>query len=238
MNYDRYVPPKILEEIRKIDLLTYLKNYEPNELVQIDERNYSTRSHDSVIISKGLWHRFSTDVGGKSALDYLIKVYNWDFKKAANYLWEKINIQKPVIEVPKKYDYPKKISIPKRDKTNDKVIEYLEKRGIDESIINFCIIHNLIYQEEKTENVVFLGYDNDNNIRYAMMRSTGKNRIVREASGSDKRYSFNLLSTIKSEKVHLFESSIDLLSYATLLKMSGYRWNENNLISLRTEFMK
>lgn len=52
-----------------------------------------------------------------------------------------------------------------------------------------------------------------------------------EASGSDKRYSFSI-STPGSGTVHLFESAIDLLSYATLVKQNGGSWNREHLVSL------
>lgn len=233
----KYVPKDVVNELKKIDLLTYLKNYEPNELVKLDRQNYSVRSHDSVIINNGLWHRFSTNYGGKCALDYFIKVNNWDFLYAVNYLLDKVKIQKPVIYFPKKNNIRKVFKIPKREKNNKKAIEYLKNRGIDEEIINYCIRNKLIFQEKYLENVIFLGYDNLGNIKYAMRRSINDNEhiIKGEVGGSNKKYTFRLLSNSKKyiKNVHLFESAIDLLSYATLLKMSGYSWNESNLISLR-----
>ena len=36
----------------------------------------------------------------------------------------------------------------------------------------------------------------------------------------------------KQRKVHLFESAIDLLSYATLQKMDGQDWRAEHLLSL------
>lgn len=41
-------PKEVIEKIKEIDLLTYLENYEPYELVKINERMYSTREHDSL----------------------------------------------------------------------------------------------------------------------------------------------------------------------------------------------
>lgn len=67
-------------------------------------------------------------------------------------------------------------------------------RGIDESIINYCIINNLIYQEESTNNVVFLGYDNNKNIKYAGLRSTDNERFMKDAKGSSKEFSFRIVN--------------------------------------------
>lgn len=46
-----YIAPEVIEQARQIDLLTYLKNCEPHELVRILGNNYTTRSHDSLKIS-------------------------------------------------------------------------------------------------------------------------------------------------------------------------------------------
>ena len=65
-----YFSPEQIRELKKIDLLTYLQNYEPNELVHISGNNYCTRTHDSLKISNGLWNWFSKGIGGKNAIDY------------------------------------------------------------------------------------------------------------------------------------------------------------------------
>ena len=221
-----------LEEAREIDLLTYLKNYEPSELVPITKDTYTTKSHDSVRINNGLWYRFSKGIGGKSAIDYLVKVENYSLPVAVKKVLNKINYRAPVVE--KKYCKKeiKQIEIPKRATDNLKIIEYLMNRGIDESILNYCIINNLIYQEKTTNNVVFLGYDDNHNIKYVGLRASNNTRIMRDSKGSSKEYSFRLLSKEKTNSVHFFESSIDLLSYATLLKEKGTDWKKLNLIAL------
>ena len=49
------IPKEVVAEARKIDLLTYLKNYEPYELVEVCRGTYTTKTHDSLKISNGLW---------------------------------------------------------------------------------------------------------------------------------------------------------------------------------------
>lgn len=61
-------------QARQMDLLTYLRSSEPGELVHVSGETYALRSHDSLRISNGMWYWFSHGIGGKSALDYLIKV--------------------------------------------------------------------------------------------------------------------------------------------------------------------
>lgn len=71
-----------LLETRIIDLLTYLQKYEPQELVHVAGNTYCTREHDSLKISNGMWYWFSRGIGGRSALDYLIKVKGIPFTEA------------------------------------------------------------------------------------------------------------------------------------------------------------
>lgn len=52
-----------------------------------------------------------------------------------------------------------------------------------------------------------------------------------DCAGSDKHFSFRIVNS-DSVSLHLFESAIDLLSYATLEKMAGRDWRQDNLVSL------
>ncbi len=226
-----FVTQEMIAEARKMDLLTYLKNYEPYELVKVSADTYTTKKHDSIRISNGLWHRFSANIGGKSAIDYLIKVEGYSLPQAVNRVLNRVNISPPRYIKQEQKIKEKQIIIPKKSSNNEQVIEYLLNRGIDESIINYCIINNLIYQEDSTNNVVFLGYDNKGNIKYAGLRSTDNERFMKDAKGSSKEFSFRIVNN-KINTIHLFESSIDLLSYATLLKEKGYNWKNNNMIAL------
>ena len=69
-----YVAAEAIEAARQIDLLSYLRTHEPNELVHVSGNTYCTREHDSLKISNGKWHWFSRGIGGRNALDYLVKV--------------------------------------------------------------------------------------------------------------------------------------------------------------------
>ena len=45
-------------------------------------------------------------------------------------------------------------------------------------------------------------------------------------------YSFKLESNEKTDKIFIFEGAIDLLSYATLFKLYGQKWEDKTMISL------
>lgn len=227
----KYVPKELVKKAKEIDLLTYFINNNPSELVKKGTNTYSLKTHDSVIISNGLWHRFSTNQAGKTALDYLMKVEKMTLQDAVRTVLSQTIVN--YVRTENRQDNETKILvIPEKAETNKRVISYLKNRGIDEDIINFCISNNLIYQENKTNNVVFLGYDNEHNIKYAGCRSTNEKKIMRDAKGSSKEFSFRLLSKVINNSLHIFESSIDLLSYATLLKLKGYDYQNQNLLAL------
>ena len=77
-----YYTNEQIAKAREMDLYTYLKTYEPQELVHFGGSTYCTREHDSLKISNGKWYWFSRGIGGRSALDYLIKVKGLPFIEA------------------------------------------------------------------------------------------------------------------------------------------------------------
>ena len=89
----------------------------------------------------------------------------------------------------------------------------------------------MIFESLPYHNVVFVGFDEGKKPRYASFRATNDKRILGDCAGSDKQYSFQIASG-QSHAVHIFECPIDLLSYATLLKMRGYDFTKINLVSL------
>lgn len=227
-----YYKKEIIDKIKELDLFSYLKNYEPEELVHINRDNYCTKSHDSLKISNGKWFWFSRGIGGYNALDYLIKVRGYSFTEGVEIILNHSKISPPI-----QYEYEQKkkdynLILPEKNENNYKVIAYLKGRGIDEDIILECIDNDLIYEEKNKHNVVFIGKDYSNKPRYAAMRGTNKTRFMKEAYGSHKAFSFRLDSLNHSDELHLFESAIDSLSYATLLKLEDKDWYNFNLLSL------
>ena len=57
-------------------------------------------------------------------------------------------------------------------------------------------------------------------------------RITKDIAGSDKTYTFRLIAEGKKDSVFVFESAIDLLSYATILNANGGDYKHENLLSV------
>jgi len=81
-----YVDPELIRQAKQMDLLTYLQRCEPYELVRLSSLVYSTKTHDSLKISHGKWMWWSRGIGGRSALDYLVKVRAMDCVEAVERL--------------------------------------------------------------------------------------------------------------------------------------------------------
>lgn len=97
-----YVTPEQIERAKQMDLLTYLQHYEPHELVRFSGKVYTTRTHDSLKISNGKWYWWSRNIGGRSALDYLIKVRGMSFPEAV------IQIDGQAAVIPPVFQYHRK----------------------------------------------------------------------------------------------------------------------------------
>ena len=222
--------PAVIEQARQMDLLTYLRHYEPSNLKRVAGNVYCTAEHDSLKISNGKWYWWSRGFGGVSALDYLIKVKEYSFVEAVQTLTGEVGNWIPPPPAPKK-DEPKELLLPKKNKNCDRVIQYLFGRGIDYQLIQECIAEGIIFESADYHNAVFIGKDESGTPKYAACRGTISS-FKRDASGSDKRYSFRLLAGSPCASVHLFEAAIDLLSYATYLKCEGKDYKAENLLSL------
>ena len=225
-----YIESAVIMQAKQMDLLTYLQNYEPQELVHVSGNIYCTKTHDSLRISNGKWCWFSQGIGGKSALDYLIKVNGLSFIEAVEQITGQAAIKSTVFVSCEK-EKPKVLLLPEKNRCATHAVSYLKSRGIDYELIEHCMKTGRLYESSPYHNVVFVGFDKQGTAKYATLCGIGTS-FKGEANGSDKHYSFCLLASAPNTTVHLFESAIDALSYATLLKQYGKDWRNENLLSL------
>ena len=243
-----YIPKEAIEEAKRIDLLTYLRKENPNDLVHIGGGQYMLRSHDSLKISNGLWHWFSRGIGGKTALSYLVEVEGLSFMDAALRLSRSFDghaasmrQERELAEKEKREPrfLEKEIRLPKRHDDNNLVFRYLTKgRSIDPAVVRLFLQSGDVYESKHCDgrsgrvftNAVFAGRDMEGAIRQAAIRGIDSG-YKGEAAGSDKRYSFSI-SPKESDTVHVYEGAIDLMSYLTLLKKHGKQPCKDHHISL------
>jgi hypothetical protein len=112
----------------------------------------------------------------------------------------------------------KPFALPLRNGNHDRVIAYLQSRGIDKSLIEDCIRRGILYESKRFHNAVFIGRDERGKARSAVMRGT-LSAYKCDTDGSDKSYGFILPpDNPDSNAVAVFESATDTLSHQTLCK--------------------
>ena len=196
-------------------------------------KEYRWLRHDSVMINKNEWYRFSQNKGGH-AIDFMKEFYGLSFAEAVKELLgeegdrnkrtgkEDAGRQK-VCPIP----LPG-LELPERNESCEIARKYLiEQRKLSEYLVDQMIEKGDIYESKAYHNVVFVGRDKEQNPRYAAMRGTDENRYRGEARGSEKAYGFGHIGT--DEKLFVFESPIDLLSYVTAVPEE---WEKHSYISL------
>lgn len=229
-----------IHSAKQVDLLTFLRQCAPQELIHVAGNTYCTREHDSLKISNGKWCWFSRGIGGRSALDYLIKVKGTPFTEAVGMILGRAAEMPPVSHIQEDSHQPKEKNLLLPEPVAgrpERVIAYLRGRGIDRPLLEACVNHKLLYESAQYHNAVFIGYDPAGKARYAAIRGT-VGAYKGEASGSNKRYAFSFCLPRQPPTVHVFESAIDLLSYATLEHRAGRDWRGDALLSLAGVFQR
>lgn len=221
-----------IDRAKQWDLLSYLQTYEPGELTKKrpTDREYRTKTHDSLVISNGRWNWTTRGFGGKTALDYLIKVRDMPFVDAVRTLCGESApvLSQPVTRPP---EQPRAFVLPEVNRCATAAVSYLQRRGIDSEIIRRCIQAGIFYESKNYHNCVFVGKDKAGKARFACLRGT-LGDFKADAAGSDKRYNFCFPSNGPCRTVAVFESPIDALSLATLRKTSITVWDKCNYLSL------
>ena len=216
--------PGVTEEqitaAKQMTAIEFLRRYRPGELVKAESRGeFQLREHDSFKINEAtsLWHWKSRDVGGKSALDYLIKVEGMKFVEAVQALCEE---SPSYIPPPSQPEQPKEFLLPPAAENNRRVFAYLLKRGIDRKVIEACVRAGILYESADYHNAVFVGKDECGTARYAFLRGTytkGK-PFKAEVSGSNKRFCFFLPPKGGSKKLAVYEAAIETMAHLSLEK--------------------
>lgn len=226
---------------REIDLLSYLRAYEPGELNPDGPGRYTLRSHDSFVISNGKWIWNSQCIGGVSALDCLLKVRNMGFVESVEILTgERAEAARSYQESAKTQPLPPKRPFypPKPLRYPNGAVAYLRDRGISPDVINRCLCAGILCESRyynpgsvhhNAAVCVFVGKDETGAIRFATMRGINTD-FKQDKAGSDKRYNFHLpAKNPNSRHLAVFESPIDALSLATLQQRNGWEWDGHRL---------
>ena len=207
-----------LEAARRMTAIEYLQKYQPYRLKKSSARNeWELTDHDSFKINgiTSKWHWKSRDIGGISALNFLIKVDGMEFQEAVELLLG----ETPSYIPPPKEKEKKPFVLPERYQNCGRVQNYLSKRGISDDVICYCRRLGILYESIPYHNAVFVGMDEEHRPRYAFLRGIydreGKTFRIEQA-GSEKKYGFCVPPVGESSRVAVYEACIDALAHMTL----------------------
>jgi hypothetical protein len=203
-------------QAREVDLLTYLQEKEPWELKRSGPGEYRTASHGSLVISHNLWFWYRGQVGGRGALDYLIKIRGMGFVEAveavcgvcSSPVFSSLPVKRPEA---KREDKP--LRLPPRTRLPSRMLAYLQDRGISADVIRQCMDAGILYEGRyHGETVcVFVGNDEDGKARFGSMRGTDSD-LKRDCAGSDKSCGFKLAPKDPTgAALAVFEAPIDAI---------------------------
>ena len=139
--------------------IEFLRRYRPGSLVKSSARGeYQLAEHDSFKINgeSSVWHWKSRDIGGKSALKYLIYVEGVPFVEAVQLLCEESPMYIPVQHEAVERERPS-FRLPNPALNNDRVTRYLLGRGISPPTIRYCIERKNSVRECRISQLCFLG---------------------------------------------------------------------------------
>ncbi len=172
-----------------------------------------------VTVRGNLWFHQYEQVGG-DAIDFVRKYYHKSYPEAMEYLLGRsggmLSVLPPVQKAAPKFELP-----PANDNMRRVFAYLLSRRGIDRDVLYAFVHKGMIYESAQYHNAVFVGCDKDGIPRHAHKRGTGSESTYKgNAVGSSPEYSFHWVG--KSDRLHLFEAPIDMLSFISMNK-DGWR---------------
>lgn len=234
-----YVNKATLDRVNNLSILNYATS-RGYETIKVG-KSYKIPHLGGLFIDdeKNIFNNFATKKGGgiiqfvmltenkpwKQAVDDLVDEYNIDTdkKRSQDEINKSISKQEKSTAKQNNIIEKKEVMLDEKDTTSKNVIAYLNKtRKIDMEYIQRALDEKKIYQSVK-KSVVYKMYDENNNLVGASWESTstigtykGQKGMVK---GSQKTYPFEFTGT--GQKLFVFESPIDMMSYQTLLKNKG-----------------
>lgn len=179
----------------------------------VGNNSYWKHNDETISLKGNLWFNHYTQKGGE-AIGFVKEFFGVDYKEAVCIL-----LGKSLSELTEVHHEPKpkaQFILPERNPTSTRVFAYLTNtRGIDRDVVSTFMKAQLIYEDKKHHNAVFVGKDKDGTPRHAHMRgSSSTSQFKMNAIGSDPNYSFHW--TGNDNELFIFEAPIDMLSYISM----------------------
>ncbi|MCM1083334.1 MAG: DUF3991 and toprim domain-containing protein [Clostridium sp.] len=228
-----YLSEEEIRQAKEPDALSWLLSNEPHKVVRIGGGYYRSREHDSLKLDHERWNWWSRGIGGRSAVDYFVRVEGLTFYEAClKVLGKGTACTLPALSCRDMPHMEKiKFVLPERAASNEEAVRYLQGRGICNDVIGHFLFCGDIYRQKEHKNVVFVGRDYENVPRMAALRGIYA-KYHHTAAGSDRAYSFRNTGCRGNTRLDVFEAPVDMLSYATLLYDAGKDFADYNMLAL------
>ena len=115
------------------------------------------------------------------------------------------------------------LALPLCAQSNKMIKELESKRGA---------LQKQIAESVKTGAALFFGKDKNGNVRQCSERATDGTPTKKDTYGSDRSYCFFSEARAPCASVSVFESAIDLMSFATIMKRRGLDFRRFHMLSL------
>lgn len=181
---------------------------------------YKVDGYGGLYVKDNMFYQFSTDKSGNS-IECLTGVLGYSFKDAVNSLTEgSITYIKNSSVI---NDEIRKVEMPERCANVSRVYAYLiNSRGIEQPLVADLLQKKLLYQD-KNGNAIFVHRDNEGKKIGGEVQGTSTYKRFKGVVGGTGKSAFEYIKGVP-EKVYLFESAIDMLSYVQMNK------DENNIL--------
>lgn len=208
------------------------------------QESWCLTEHDSLIIKLDRtghqWFFWNSQGVSGSVIDFAMVINGWDAATAISELRQYMGGRIPTshshpypLSDPPKKEAPAFV-LPLQNSSNSRLKAYLCKtRGLAPRIVSELLKRETIYQDTRN-NVVFVGHDYDNEIRYASFRGTLSDVQFRgDVGGSNKEIGFSM-NLVGQAPTRLFvcESPIDAMSIASMLEHFGRNSHDYAYLSL------
>lgn len=215
------------QQANAVDLEDFLARH--GEKLLRSGREKRLASDHSITVRGNRWYDHATEKGG-CAIDFVRTFYNRSFPDAVTMLLGDGQGQLYRESKPSEPEVRKPFALPQAHINMRRVFAYLTKtRCLSPEIVTAFVKANMIYEDSKYHNAVFVGYDTNGTPRHAHKRGTYTKGDVFKGNeeGSDPRYSFHWIG--QSDTVYVFEAPIDMLSFISIYQKD---WKQHSYAAL------
>lgn len=206
--------------------------------VEQEGKQYRLKDHDSLVITGNKFYWNSQQEGGYGAISFAMTYYDMKFPEAVKHVNEYEYGQLTKVEQQNKepFTYPKHYETNNTQAMEDYLVN---ERKIDKRVVDWCVKKDLLVQDMK-QNAVFKWKDKNNEVVGADRQGTtkidnkrGTYKNVIQSSKDDGGFTIDVGKN--PNKVALFESPVDMLSYWSVKKEQVQNTKMVSMSGLKTK---